>query len=225
MTVGPIIGVIIGMAVVTAFFLEAGFIGIMLYGEGRVSERVTMFANVMVALDTLLSTTWILAANSWMQTPAGFLRVHGRFQPKDWWNVIFNPSFPHRFFHMLAAVLVAATWLIAGISAFYLRPHSLRLDDGSCCSHEVGTLRSAHRSRGALLRLRPRSGDRHRLGLYLGRNSGTPLGRCSMYTAWVCSSRTPEVRRCSRFVVRDRPELPLKEISPLNSSRSTTVRA
>jgi cytochrome d ubiquinol oxidase subunit I len=129
--VGPIIGVIIGMEVVTAFFLEAGFIGIMLYGEGRVSERVTMFANIMVALGTLLSTTWILAANSWMQTPSGFVRVHGQFQPKDWWSVIFNPAFPHRFFHMLAAVLIAATWLIAGISAFYLargryRPFSRR---------------------------------------------------------------------------------------------------
>jgi cytochrome d ubiquinol oxidase subunit I len=129
--VGPIIGVIIGMEVVTAFFLEAGFIGIMLYGEGRVSEKVTMFANIMVALGTLLSTTWILAANSWMQTPSGFVRVHGQFQPKDWWSVIFNPAFPHRFFHMLAAVLIASTWLIAGISAFYLargryRPFSRR---------------------------------------------------------------------------------------------------
>jgi cytochrome bd ubiquinol oxidase subunit I len=129
--VGPIIGVIIGMEVVTAFFLEAGFIGILLYGEGRVSERVTMFANIMVALGTLLSTTWILAANSWMQTPSGFVRVHGQFQPKDWWSVIFNPAFPHRFFHMLAAVLIAATWLLAGISAFYLargryRPFSRR---------------------------------------------------------------------------------------------------
>jgi cytochrome bd ubiquinol oxidase subunit I len=112
--VGPIIGVInIGMEVVTAFFLEAGFIGIMLYGEGRVSERVTMFASVMVALGTLLSTTWILTANSWMQIPAGFVRVHGQFQPKDWWSVIFNSAFPHRFFHMLAAALIAATWLIA----------------------------------------------------------------------------------------------------------------
>src|SRR5580658_3255342 len=73
--VGPIIGVIIGMEVVTAFFLEAGFIGIMLYGEGRVSQRVTLFANGMVALGTLLSTTWILAANSWMQTPSGYTTV------------------------------------------------------------------------------------------------------------------------------------------------------
>jgi cytochrome bd ubiquinol oxidase subunit I len=76
--VGPIIGVIIGMEVATAFFLEAGFIGIMLYGEGRVSNKITMFANVMVGLGTLLSTTWILAANSWMQTPTGYVRgTHG----------------------------------------------------------------------------------------------------------------------------------------------------
>jgi cytochrome bd ubiquinol oxidase subunit I len=129
--VGPIIGVIIGMEVATAFFLEAGFIGIMLYGEGRVSNKVTMIANIMVALGTLLSTTWILAANSWMQTPTGFVRVNGQFQPKDWMSVLFNPSFPHRFLHMLFAVLIAATWLIAGISAYYLargryRPFSRR---------------------------------------------------------------------------------------------------
>lgn len=129
--VGPIIGVIIGMEVSTAFFLEAGFIGIMLYGEGRVSNKITMLANVMVALGTLLSTTWILVANSWMQTPAGYDRVNGQFQPNDWLTVIFNPSFPHRFLHMLFAVLIAATWLIAGISAYYLargryRPFSRR---------------------------------------------------------------------------------------------------
>jgi len=118
--VGPIIGVIIGMEVATAFFLEAGFIGIMLYGDGKVSPRVQLLANGLVALGTLMSTTWILAANSWMQTPAGFTRVNGQFQPTNWVAVIFNPSFPHRFLHMLLAVLIAATWLIAGISAFYL---------------------------------------------------------------------------------------------------------
>jgi cytochrome d ubiquinol oxidase subunit I len=118
--VGPIIGVLIGMEVATAFFLEAGFIGIMLYGEGRVSRRVTMFANAMVALGTLLSTTWIVDANSWMQTPAGFKVVNGQFEPTDWVTVIFNPSFLHRYFHLLFAVMIAAAWLIAGISAFYL---------------------------------------------------------------------------------------------------------
>jgi cytochrome d ubiquinol oxidase subunit I len=118
--VGPIVGVLIGMEVATAFFLEAGFIGIMLYGEGRVSRRITMFANTMVALGTLLSTTWIIDANSWMQTPAGFKRVNGQFVPTDWVNVIFNPSYLHRYFHMLFAAMIAAAWLVAAISAFYL---------------------------------------------------------------------------------------------------------
>ena len=118
--VGPIVGVIIGLEVATAFFLEAGFVGIMLYGEGRVSKRVTLLANGMVAVGTLLSVTWILAANSWMQTPAGYKIVDGQFQPKDWVQVIFNPSFGWRFIHMLVAVLIASTWLIAGIAAYYV---------------------------------------------------------------------------------------------------------
>lgn len=121
--VGPILGVIIGMEVVTAFFLEAGFIGIMLYGDGRVSERVMLFANVMVALGTLLSTTWILAANSWMQTPAGYSLRNGQYEATNWWHAIFNPSFAHRFPHMLVAVLIAAMSLIAGIAAYYLVRH------------------------------------------------------------------------------------------------------
>jgi len=118
--VGPVVGVIIAMEVVTAFFLEAGFIGILLYGEGRVSERVTMLANVMVALGTLLSVTWILAANSWMQTPAGTTIVNGQFVPTNWWHTIFNPSFFPRFLHMLLAVLIASAWLVAGVSGYYL---------------------------------------------------------------------------------------------------------
>ena len=129
--VGPIIGVIIGMEVATAFFLEAGFIGIMLYGEGRVSNKVTMIANILVALGTLFSTSWILVANSWMQTPTGTKTVNGQFQPVNWETVIFNPSMPHRLLHMVFAVLIAASWLLAGLSAYYLargkyRPFSRR---------------------------------------------------------------------------------------------------
>src|SRR5712692_4511214 len=118
--VGPIVGVIISMEVITAFFLEAGFLGIMLYGEGRVSQRVMFIANCMVALGTLLSTTWILAANSWMQTPAGYAQVAGQFQPTDWMAAVFNPSFTYRFPHMLLGVLVSTGFLIAGTSAYYL---------------------------------------------------------------------------------------------------------
>ena len=118
---GPILGPIIGMEVVTAFFLEAGFIGVMLYGDGRVRERTMFICCCLVALGTLLSTTWILAANSWMQTPSGYRIVDGQFQPANWWEIIFSPSFPWRFPHMLLAVLISASFLIAGVAAYYLR--------------------------------------------------------------------------------------------------------
>jgi cytochrome d ubiquinol oxidase subunit I len=117
---GPILGPIVGMEVVTAFFLEAGFIGVMLYGDGRVREGVMFASCCIVALGTLLSTTWIIAANSWMQTPAGFKIVNGQFQPTSWTKAIFNPSFAWRYPHMLLAVLIAAAWFIAGIAAYYL---------------------------------------------------------------------------------------------------------
>ncbi|GAA4636786.1 cyanide-insensitive cytochrome bd quinol oxidase subunit I [Actinoallomurus vinaceus] len=117
---GPILGPIIGMEVVTAFFVEAGFIGILLYGDGRV-RPVTMFAaTVMVSIGTILSSTWIIAANSWMQTPSGFVVRDGRFEPVNWIHVIFNPSFLWRWPHMLAAVLISASFFVAGIGAWYL---------------------------------------------------------------------------------------------------------
>lgn len=117
---GPILGPIIGMEVATAFFVEAGFIGIMLYGDGRVSERVMLASTIIVAFGTVSSTTWILAANSWMQTPAGFAVVNGQFVPTDWVAAIINPAFVWRFPHMLLAVLISASWLVAGIAAYYL---------------------------------------------------------------------------------------------------------
>jgi cytochrome d ubiquinol oxidase subunit I len=117
--VGPILGVIIAMEVVSAFFLEAGFLGLLVYGEGRIGKRMMMFATCMVALGTTLSVTWILVANSWMQTPSGYKIVHGQFQPVNWLHVIFNPSFGIRFVHMFVAVMIAASWFIAGISAWY----------------------------------------------------------------------------------------------------------
>ncbi|MCF4121942.1 cytochrome ubiquinol oxidase subunit I [Antribacter sp. KLBMP9083] len=118
---GAIIGPIIGMEVVTAFFVEAGFIGVLLYGDGRVKERTMFIATVMVSVGTLLSSTWIIAANSWMQTPAGYDLVDGYFEPVDWWRIIFNPSFIWRWPHMVVAVLISASFFVAGISAWYLR--------------------------------------------------------------------------------------------------------
>jgi cytochrome d ubiquinol oxidase subunit I len=117
---GPIIAPILGMEVVMAFAVEAGFIGVVLYGDGRV-RRGTMFAaTVMVSIGTILSTTWVLAANSWMQTPAGFVMRNGRFEPTNWIEVIFNPSFGWRYPHMLIAVLASASFFVAGIGAYYL---------------------------------------------------------------------------------------------------------
>lgn len=118
--VGPILGVIIGMEVVTAFFLEAGFLGIMLYGDGRVGRRAMFFATMMVALGSFLSTTWILAANSWMHTPVGYTMVNGQFQPTSWWQAIFNPAFRWRYPHMLGGVLISATFFVTSTGAWYL---------------------------------------------------------------------------------------------------------
>jgi cytochrome bd ubiquinol oxidase subunit I len=117
---GPVLGPIIGMEVVTAFFVEAGFIGIMLYGDGRVREGLILASCIIVAIGTLLSTTWILAANSWMQVPAGYKIVNGQFVPVNWLQVIINPAFVWRYPHMLLAVLISASWLIAGVAAYYL---------------------------------------------------------------------------------------------------------
>jgi cytochrome d ubiquinol oxidase subunit I len=111
--------VMIAMEVVMAFFLEAGFLGLLVYGEGRIGKRMMLFSTCMVTLGTTLSVTWILVANSWMQTPAGYKEVNGQFQPVNWIHVIFNPSFGIRMVHMLVAVLIAAAWFIAGISAWY----------------------------------------------------------------------------------------------------------
>jgi cytochrome d ubiquinol oxidase subunit I len=117
---GPIQGPLLAMEVVTAFFVEAAFIGILLYGDGRV-RRGTMFAaTVMVSIGTLLSTTWIMANNSWMQTPSGYTVVNGQFQPTNWASAIFSPSFIWRWPHMLMAVLISSSFFVAGIGAYYL---------------------------------------------------------------------------------------------------------
>jgi cytochrome d ubiquinol oxidase subunit I len=117
---GNIAGPLLGYEVLTAFFLEATFLGIMLFGRDRVSERVHMFATLMVAGGTTLSAFWILSLNSWMQTPAGFEIIDGRFHATSWLGVLFNPSFPYRFVHMLLASTLTAAFLIAGLSAWQL---------------------------------------------------------------------------------------------------------
>lgn len=117
---GPIVGTLLALEVVTAFFLEAAFLGIMIYGEGRFSRKIIMFSTAMVALGAFLSTTWIMSSNSWMQTPAGFEFVNGQFRPTDWLAVIFNPSFPLRYVHMVVATILSSALLVTGVGAWYL---------------------------------------------------------------------------------------------------------
>jgi cytochrome d ubiquinol oxidase subunit I len=118
---GAILGPLLSYEVLTAFFLEASFLGVMLFGWKRVSPRLHFLATCMVALGTLFSTFWILAANSWMQTPQGHEIVDGVFLPVDWWAVIFNPSFPYRLAHMVLAAFLTTCFVIGGVSAWYLR--------------------------------------------------------------------------------------------------------
>ncbi|MGB3141335.1 MAG: cytochrome ubiquinol oxidase subunit I [Aestuariivirga sp.] len=118
---GPVIGPLMGYEVLSAFFLEAGFLGVMLFGEKRVGPGLHYFATLMVAVGTLISATWILAVNSWMQTPAGFsINAAGQFVPEDWWAVIFNPSFPYRFVHMVLAAYLTTAFVVGGIGAWHL---------------------------------------------------------------------------------------------------------
>ncbi len=118
---GPVIGPLMGYEVLTAFFLEAGFLGVMLFGQTRVGPRLHFFATCCVAAGTLMSAFWILAANSWMQTPAGYtIAPDGRFLPTDYWAVIFNPSFPYRFFHMVLACYLSVALLVGAVGAWHL---------------------------------------------------------------------------------------------------------
>jgi cytochrome d ubiquinol oxidase subunit I len=117
---GNVVGPLLNYEVLTAFFMEATFLGVMLFGWQRVSHRTHFFATCMVALGTLISTFWIMSANSWMQTPAGYTLNNGVFAPADWWAVIFNPSFLYRLPHMVLAAFLTTAFMVGGISAYYL---------------------------------------------------------------------------------------------------------
>ena len=118
---GPVIGPLMGYEVLTAFFLEAGFLGVMLFGLHRVGPKLHFLATFMVAFGTLISATWILAVNSWMQTPAGFgMNEAGQFIPLDWWKVIFNPSFPYRLVHMVLAAYLTTAFVVGAVGAWHL---------------------------------------------------------------------------------------------------------
>ena len=117
---GGITGPLLAYEVLTAFFLEAGFLGVMLFGWTRVGPGLHFLSTAMVALGTLISATWILASNSWMQTPQGHEIINGRVVPVDWFAVIFNPSFPYRLAHMSVAAFLATALMVGGSAAWLL---------------------------------------------------------------------------------------------------------
>src|SRR5437764_10047288 len=154
--VGNIAGPLLAYEVLTAFFLEATFLGIMLFGMERVSGRVHVASALIVAFGTTVSAFWILALNSWMQTPTGHTTVDGVLVADSWWRVIFNPSFPFRLAHMLLASGITAAFLVAGLSAWRLlaAPHD---------AAALKTLRFGARLAAVLVPLQIFAGDQHGL--------------------------------------------------------------
>ncbi len=118
---GPVLGPLMAYEVLTAFFLEAGFLGIMLFGRDGVGPGLHMAACLMVAVGTAISATWILSVNSWMHTPAGYaIAPNGQFLPVNWWEIVFNPSFPYRLAHTLTAAYLTTAFIVGGVGAWHL---------------------------------------------------------------------------------------------------------
>lgn len=118
---GPVLGPMMAYEVLSAFFLEAGFLGVMLFGMGRVGKPLHFAATCLVATGTLFSAFWILSVNSWMQTPQGYgFNEAGQFIPVDWMKIVFNPSFPFRLVHMVIAAYLTTSLVVGGVAAFHL---------------------------------------------------------------------------------------------------------
>ena len=158
-TVGNIAGPLLAYEVLSAFFLEATFLGVMLFGRARVSENMHTLATFLVAAGTTLSAFWILALNSWMQTPAGFVMIDGQAHVLSWLEVVFNPSFPYRLTHMLLASGLTASFLMAGVSAYqWLR--------GDRAPSVLATLRTGVYVAATLIPIQVFVGDAHGLNTF-----------------------------------------------------------
>lgn len=124
--VGEVLGPLFAYEVMSAFFLEAGFLGIMLFGWKRVNPKVHYMATLLVTIGTIISAFWIMSANSWMQTPTGYHMIGNKFVVSNWFDVVFNPSFIDRFIHMIFASILTACFVVAGVSSwFFLKNHHL----------------------------------------------------------------------------------------------------
>src|SRR6188508_2070973 len=118
---GPVIGPLMAYEVLTAFFLEAGFLGVMLFGMQKVGRRLHFVATLAVAVGTFISAFWILSANSWMQSPTGYtMAANGQFLPADWLAIIFNPSFPYRLVHTVFAAYLTTALVVGAVGAWHL---------------------------------------------------------------------------------------------------------
>ena len=197
-TVGNIAGPLLAYEVLTAFFLEATFLGIMLFGTHRVSRRVHILSTFLVAAGTTLSAFWILALNSWMQTPVGFEMIDGRAYATDWLAILFSPSFPYRFTHMMLASGLTTAFLIAGISAW-------RWQRGDRAGEVRVALGTGLRLAAVLIPLQIVVGDLHGLNTL----EHQPAKLAAMEGIWQTQTRAPavlfavpdEVARTNRFEI------------------------
>ncbi|WHQ46908.1 MAG: cytochrome ubiquinol oxidase subunit I [Candidatus Midichloria sp.] len=158
--VGNIAGPLLAYEILTAFFLEATFLGIMLYGFKRVSNRVHTLSIFLVAVGTTLSAFWIITLNSWMQTPSGFVIISNKIYAVSWFEIIFNPSMPYKFLHMMLASFLTVAFLIAGISAY------CNLRDRSTSSFHFYTLKTSIYTAAILIPIQILIGDLHGLSSF-----------------------------------------------------------
>ena len=175
-----IIGPLMAYEGLTAFFLEAGFLGVLLFGRARVPPWVHFAAAILVAAGTLFSTFWILAVNSWMQTPVGHSIIEGRFFPADWWAVIFNPSFPYRLVHTVTAFYITTALVVAGTAAYHLRAGRFREEGVTMLKQAFGLLT-------ILVPLQVAIGDLHGLNT----REHQPAKIAAMEANWQTQSRMP----------------------------------
>jgi len=178
--VGPVLGALFTYEVLTAFFIEAGFLGVMLFGWDKVGPKLHYFATLLVAVGTTLSAFWILSANSWMQTPAGFVQKAGKLVVSSWQHVIFNPSVMPRYFHMLMAAYITGAFVIAGIAAHYILHRRHDEFAKTCFSFAVLSL-------AILMPLQLFMGDR--VGLEVHENQ--PIKTAAMEAVWETQRGAP----------------------------------
>jgi cytochrome d ubiquinol oxidase subunit I len=175
-----IVGPLMAYEGLTAFFLEAGFLGVLLFGRARVPPWMHFAAAVMVAAGTLFSTFWILVVNSWMQTPTGHAMVDGRFFPEDWIAVIFNPSFPYRFVHTVTAFYITTALVVAGVAAYHLRASRFREEGTTMLKMAFGLLT-------ILVPLQIELGDQHGLNTL----EHQPVKIAAIEANWETQGRMP----------------------------------